>query len=190
MSTFKHLNDIFGQFPEAIDDLIWRYAYGKTRLLMHHLTSAAKSRTYYMPVPKSWKLWTTDGKFAVKKYLNYPNLPIDMRGVFRTLEMLNWNILKAKHNNLGKWAFFNTKTSVQRALSHNETRNNSVHMVWLILCSMNITEFNAQAHKFDNFKEHCMVPTFQRPLAAYYPVDFDYHFNLNFSEYMWRYLRD
>ena len=190
MSTFKQLNDIFGQLPEPIDDLIWHFAYGKTRMLLHHLTSAAKSRTYYMPVPRSWKLWTTDGQFDVKKYLAHPTLPIDMRGVYRTLEMLNWNILKSKQNNFGKWAFFNTKTSVQRGLSHNETRNNFVHMVWLILCSMSFTEFNAQARKFDNFKEHCLVPTFQRPLAAYYPVDYDYHFNINFSEYIWRYMRD
>ena len=112
-------------------------------------------------------------------------MPIDVTGVYRTLEMLNWNVLKAKSNNLAKWAFFNTKTSIVRGLSYRTTRNNFIHMIWLILCSVNMTELTALAGKIDNYKMHCMIPVFQRPLAAYYPIEKDFFFyDPNYDSYI------
>ena len=185
MISFQDLDTIFKVLPEEIDNLIFRMAYGKTRSLLHLLVTGAKSRNYYMPVPISWKLWCTDNVFDVKKYLEHPDMPIDVQGVYKTLEMLNWNVLKAKHNNLAKWAFFNTKTSIQRGLTYPTTRNNFIHMIWLILCSVNMTELTCRAHKDDNYKNHCMIPTFHRPLAAYYPIEREFFFfDPNYDSYI------
>ena len=185
MTTFQDLDPIFEIFPVEVENLVFRYAFGKSRMLLHLLVTGAKTRCYYMPVPRSWKKWTTDRTFDVKKYLKYPHMPIDIKGVYKTLEMLNWNVLKAKQNNLAKWAFFNTKTSIVRGLSNCHTRNNFVHMIWLILCSVNMTELNAQSHKNGNYTEHCMIPTFNRPLAAYYPIEKEFFFfDPNYDSYI------
>ena len=110
MTTYQDLDPIFTILPVEIENVIFGYAFGKTRMLLHLLVTGAKTRNYYMPVPRSWKKWSTKHVFDIKKYLAYPNMPIEVKGVYKTLEMLNWNVLKAKQNNLAKWAFFNTKT--------------------------------------------------------------------------------
>ena len=185
MATFQDLDSIFRELPVEIENVIFGYAFGKSRMLLHLLATGARTRSYYMPVPRSWKKWSTDNKFDIKRYLTYPNMPIELKGVFKTLEMLNWNILKAKQNNFAKWAFFNTKTSIVRGLSHSHTRNNFIHMIWLILCSVSMTELTAQSHKLNNYTEHCMIPTFTRPLAAYYPIEKElFFFDPNYDSYI------
>ena len=179
-TTFQDLK-VFNDIPLVVDDIIFHYTYGMNRSMLHIKTAIARSTTYNMPVPIAWKRYFSKSppsslirfKFDWKKFLeNVEGDLIDFDAVCETLNLLNWNALRSKGNAISNFVRTSTKTSLKRRLQDERLRQTVVHMVWHLLTCAGRGDFTTQAWKNNNYLRYLTIPYFNRPLTAYYPIDY------------------
>ena len=173
--SFSDLDPVFNIFPTDVEDLIFGYAYGCNRGDLNTLSTAARSASYRMPVPKAWRLLVTDrNTFRWRRFLRDPHtILIDVEAVKETLNLMNWNAIRIKTNALSHYIKTTTKRSIRCMLNNPisclnpQTMSTAVHMVWHILTCCEPQDFKVDAHKNDRFNRFCYIPYFNRPLSAY-----------------------
>ena len=81
---------VFEPFSIEVENLIFHFAYGMTRGELHNLSNIARSATFRMPVPKTWRLLVDEHNvFKWRKFLEEPNtILIDVEAVKETLDLI------------------------------------------------------------------------------------------------------
>ena len=166
---------VFNQFPQDVEDLIFDLAYGIPQQDLHNLASMARSASYRMPVPKTWRLLVDEMNiFRWDIFLQEPEtILIDVEAVKETLRLINWNAVRTKTNALSHYIKTTTKRSIMSMLDNPitclnpQTMSTAVHMVWHILSCCEPQDFKVEAHRNDKYNRFCFIPYFNRPLSAY-----------------------
>ena len=167
---------VFNEFPEVVDDLIFRFAYDTTRDILHIKANKARTLTYNMPVPTAWKRFFSLNevhRFAFDWPAFLKNVdadPVYIPAVTETLNMLNWNSLRSKNNAITRFVRTSTKTSLKRRLKDELMRRNVIHMVWHLLTCAGRGDFTTAAWRNNNYARYLSIPHFNRPLSSYYPA--------------------
>ena len=177
MRTTFHDLKVFGELPLVVDDLIFQYAYGMTRDVLHIKANKARTVTYNMPVPIAWKRFfrydrLRNSQIEFDWYTFLKNVEADVicpEAVSETLNLLNWNSLRSKGNAISNFVRTSTKTSLKRRLLDPELRRTVVHMVWHLLSCAGRGDFTTLAWRNNNYQRYLTIPHFNRPLSAYYP---------------------
>ena len=166
---------VFKSIPEDVEDIIFDCAYGITREHLHHLACLARSATYRMPVPKSWRLLVDEmNVFRWDRFLLDPQtILIDVDAVKETLALINWNAVRTKTNAISHYIRTTTKKSIRCMLDNPitclnpQTMSTAIHMVWHILSCCEPQDFKVEAHRNGRYNRYCFIPYFNRPLSAY-----------------------
>ena len=153
--------------PDIID-IIYDFAYKKTKEKLHYDTWTARQCSYLMPTPPSWKAFISDNGFNYYKFLRGDNI-IDLESVKTALDLINWHSMRVKRCPIARYTRITTKSAIRRGLDNEYIRDNLVLMVWLLLTSCNVDDFRVKAFKGAGFTENCRVPMFTHPLSRYYP---------------------
>jgi hypothetical protein len=156
--------------PDDVEDLIFRFAYGLTRLELYQKCYVARQTSRCMPVPPKWKnLYDTSG-FRFDRFLNGNDCMIDLDAVCISLDLLNWNIVKAKRSPISSWASVTTKVAIRRGLKSKPfMHSNLVNMVWTLLCCATVDDFRCVAFRDNLYYPYCVLPNFSHPLSYYFP---------------------
>ena len=178
-NTFADLGVTFWVVPKHIEDLIFTYAYDMSRSALHLMCTQARSASFRMPVPSSWRsLIGHDNKFKWNVFLKNPSsVLIDVDAVKQSLSLMNWNAIRLRTNALSHYIRTTTKKSLMVMLDNPITCINpqtvatAIHMVWHILSCCEPQDFRVEAHKNDNYNRFCYIPYFNRPLSAYLPTN-------------------
>ena len=174
MRSFNSLR-MFNDLPTVVDDIIWDFAYGMSRTLLSVKASEARTNTYNMPVPTAWKnFFRTDFynrvEFDWMMFLADPEASlICTDAVTESLNLLNWNALRAKGNAVSMFVRTSTKTNLKARLQDEYLQNDVVHMVWHLLTCAGRGDFTTHAWRNNNYNRFLAIPYFNRPLSAYYP---------------------
>ena len=159
-------------FPKCIvkdiENIVYDFAYMKTKQQLHTDTWTAKHCSYLMPTPPSWKALVTDKGFDYSKYLRGDNI-IDVEAVKIALNFINWHSMRVKRCPIARYTHLTTKTSMRRGLDNVYIRDNLILMVWLLLTACTIDDFRVKTFKGRHFTEYCRIPVFSHPLSRYYP---------------------
>ena len=154
--------------PSDLIDLIYDFAYNKTKQRLHYDTWTARQCSHLMPTPPSWKAFVTDNGFDYFKFLRGDNI-INVEAVKIALDFINWHSLRVKRCPIARYTRITTKAAIRRGLDNVYIRDNLVIMVWLLLSCCTVDDFRVKAFKGAGFSEYCRVPTFSHPLSRYYP---------------------
>lgn len=149
-------------------DVIYDFAYKKTKENLHYESWTAKQCSFLMPTPPSWKAFVGDNGFDYSRFLNGDNI-IDVESVKVALDLINWHSLRVKQCPIARYTRITTKTAIRRGLDNVYIRDNLVLMVWMLLSSCTVDDFRVKAFKGAGFTEYCRIPIFSHPLSRYYP---------------------
>ena len=125
MRTTFHDLKVFCKLPAVVDDMIFMYAYGMTRDIMHLKSARARSVTYNMPVPIAWKTFflhdyvigRKSREFDWHKFLQNTDADVICPvAVSETLNLLNWNSMRSKGNAISCFVRTSTKTNLKARL--------------------------------------------------------------------------
>lgn len=157
--------------PEIID-MIFDYAYKKSKRQLHYESWSAKQCTHLMPTPKSWKHFLTNNQFDYSKFLRGDSM-INIKAVKTALDLINWHSIRVKRCPLSRYTRITTKAAMKRGLSNMYIRDNIIQMVWLLLVTCTVGDFRVRAHTIPGltsaYNIFCKIPLFSHPLSRYYP---------------------
>ena len=166
---------VFDRFPVEVENVIFDFAYGMSRGELHAMANIARSASFRMPVPKTWRLLVDEHNcFKWYQFLHDPHtILIDVDAVKETLDLINWNAIRTKTNALSHYIRTTTKKSIRCMLDNPitclnpQTMSTAIHMVWHILSCCEPQDFKVDCHRNNKFNRYCFIPYFNRPLSAY-----------------------
>ena len=167
--------DTFKCFPDELEDVIFDFAYGMTRKDLHTIVAGARTASFRMPVPRAWRLLINgQNDFNWRRFLHNPQtILIDTEAVKETLDLMNWNAIRAKTSAISHYIRTTTKKSIRVMLDNPitcmnpQTASTAIHMVWHILTCCEPQDFRVDSHRNNKYNRYCFVPYFNRPLSAY-----------------------
>ena len=151
-----------------IENLVYDFAYNKTKVQLHYESWTARQCTHLMPTPASWKTYLTNRSFDYSKYLRGDCI-INIDSVKSALELINWNRLRKKRCPLCRYTRITTKSAMRRGLDNTYIRDNIILMIWMLLATSTVDDFRVKAHTGNGYAEYCRIPTFTHPLSRYFP---------------------